>query len=316
MPSKDLVTHSHIIYLILKIWSATEHSEDWHVLFWKVLHCHSFLFSEYQNMSQLICSWSSYRLLWVWLQALICLISVRLVVSHHALFCELFQVYRHNVLSHFYINSNSFNSLKCSLLLIGCWVSCACLRWDQVPLSSGVGHGGEKPVCNGCGGRGLLCHHHPHPVQILHQTQVHTHTHTHTHTQTHTHLLQSAVEGFKAVTYTQKINSILCACMCVCVCACRSVSKLTKLGALGEEDEDVARERQRIVHGLGHGDILELRQLTKVHTHTAGYVVVDMWHHRKWNLISPILQVFKRKQKPAVDRLCVGIPPGEVRLLQ
>ncbi|XP_070693444.1 phospholipid-transporting ATPase ABCA1b [Pempheris klunzingeri] len=64
----------------------------------------------------------------------------------------------------------------------------------------------------------------------------------------------------------------------------RSVSKLTKLGPLGEEDEDVARERQRIVHGLGHGDILELRQLTKV---------------------------FKRKQKPAVDRLCVGIPPGE-----
>uniref|UniRef100_A0A3P8TRN4 ATP binding cassette subfamily A member 1 n=1 Tax=Amphiprion percula TaxID=161767 RepID=A0A3P8TRN4_AMPPE len=61
-------------------------------------------------------------------------------------------------------------------------------------------------------------------------------------------------------------------------------SKLTKLGALGDEDEDVARERQRIVHGLGHGDILELRQLTKV---------------------------FKRKQKPAVDRLCVGIPPGE-----
>ncbi|XP_070769048.1 phospholipid-transporting ATPase ABCA1b [Enoplosus armatus] len=64
----------------------------------------------------------------------------------------------------------------------------------------------------------------------------------------------------------------------------RSVSKLTKLGPLGEEDEDVARERQRIVHGLGHGDILELRQLTKV---------------------------FKRKQKPAVDQLCVGIPPGE-----
>uniref|UniRef100_A0A8P4GKY9 P-type phospholipid transporter n=1 Tax=Dicentrarchus labrax TaxID=13489 RepID=A0A8P4GKY9_DICLA len=64
----------------------------------------------------------------------------------------------------------------------------------------------------------------------------------------------------------------------------RSVSTLTKLGPLGEEDEDVARERQRIVHGLGHGDILELRQLTKV---------------------------FKRKQKPAVDQLCVGIPPGE-----
>uniref|UniRef100_A0AAX7VHF3 P-type phospholipid transporter n=1 Tax=Astatotilapia calliptera TaxID=8154 RepID=A0AAX7VHF3_ASTCA len=51
-----------------------------------------------------------------------------------------------------------------------------------------------------------------------------------------------------------------------------------------KEDEDVARERQRIVHGLGQGDIVELRQLTKV---------------------------FKRKEKPAVDRLCVGIPPGE-----
>uniref|UniRef100_A0A1A7XIW1 P-type phospholipid transporter n=2 Tax=Iconisemion striatum TaxID=60296 RepID=A0A1A7XIW1_9TELE len=64
----------------------------------------------------------------------------------------------------------------------------------------------------------------------------------------------------------------------------RPVSALNKLGALGEEDEDVARERYRIVQGLGQGDILELRQLTKV---------------------------FKRKQKPAVDRLCVGIPPGE-----
>uniref|UniRef100_A0AAR2JBD8 P-type phospholipid transporter n=1 Tax=Pygocentrus nattereri TaxID=42514 RepID=A0AAR2JBD8_PYGNA len=57
-----------------------------------------------------------------------------------------------------------------------------------------------------------------------------------------------------------------------------------KLSPVGEEDEDVARERQRIVSGAGQGDILELRELTKV---------------------------YKRKQKPAVDRLCVGIPPGE-----
>ncbi|XP_030224037.1 phospholipid-transporting ATPase ABCA1b [Gadus morhua] len=64
----------------------------------------------------------------------------------------------------------------------------------------------------------------------------------------------------------------------------RPISQLKKLTPLGEEDEDVARERQRIVHGMGQGDILELRQLTKV---------------------------YKRKQKPAVDRLCVGIPPGE-----
>uniref|UniRef100_A0A673JJN5 P-type phospholipid transporter n=1 Tax=Sinocyclocheilus rhinocerous TaxID=307959 RepID=A0A673JJN5_9TELE len=58
----------------------------------------------------------------------------------------------------------------------------------------------------------------------------------------------------------------------------------TKLKPIGEEDEDVARERQRILSGGGHTDILELKQLTKV---------------------------YKRKQKPAVDRLCVGIPPGE-----
>ncbi|XP_061580685.1 phospholipid-transporting ATPase ABCA1-like [Cololabis saira] len=65
----------------------------------------------------------------------------------------------------------------------------------------------------------------------------------------------------------------------------RSVTKPTKpKPSLGDEDEDVARERQRIVHGLGRGDILELRGLTKV---------------------------FQRKQKPAVDQLCVGIPPGE-----
>ncbi|GAA6093024.1 phospholipid-transporting ATPase ABCA1b [Tachysurus ichikawai] len=57
-----------------------------------------------------------------------------------------------------------------------------------------------------------------------------------------------------------------------------------KLSPIGEEDEDVARERQRIISGAGHGDILELRELTKV---------------------------YERKKKPAVDRLCVGIPPGE-----
>ncbi|MED6292639.1 ATP-binding cassette sub- A member 1 [Characodon lateralis] len=61
-------------------------------------------------------------------------------------------------------------------------------------------------------------------------------------------------------------------------------SSTSHLKPIGEEDEDVARERQRILSGGGHSDILELRQLTKI---------------------------YKRKQKPAVDRLCVGIPPGE-----
>uniref|UniRef100_A0AAY4A4F8 P-type phospholipid transporter n=1 Tax=Denticeps clupeoides TaxID=299321 RepID=A0AAY4A4F8_9TELE len=60
--------------------------------------------------------------------------------------------------------------------------------------------------------------------------------------------------------------------------------KAGPLKPIGEEDEDVARERQRILCGGGQSDILELRHLTKV---------------------------YKKKQKPAVDRLCVGIPPGE-----
>lgn len=38
----------------------------------------------------------------------------------------------------------------------------------------------------------------------------------------------------------------------------------TKLKPIGEEDEDVARERQRILGGGGQTDILELKQLTKV----------------------------------------------------
>ncbi|XP_018099248.1 phospholipid-transporting ATPase ABCA1 isoform X2 [Xenopus laevis] len=56
-----------------------------------------------------------------------------------------------------------------------------------------------------------------------------------------------------------------------------------KLPPVDDEDEDVARERQRINEG-GRNDILELKGLTKI---------------------------YRMKRKPAVDRLCVGIPPGE-----
>uniref|UniRef100_A0A452IH84 P-type phospholipid transporter n=1 Tax=Gopherus agassizii TaxID=38772 RepID=A0A452IH84_9SAUR len=56
-----------------------------------------------------------------------------------------------------------------------------------------------------------------------------------------------------------------------------------KLPPLGGEDEDVAREREKITSGARQGDILVLHDLTKV----------------------------RRGRKPAVDRLCVGIPPGE-----
>nr|XP_056723638.1 phospholipid-transporting ATPase ABCA7 [Euleptes europaea] len=57
-----------------------------------------------------------------------------------------------------------------------------------------------------------------------------------------------------------------------------------KLPPLEEEDEDVAKERKRIVSRKHRGDILVLQDLTKV---------------------------YRRNRKPAVDRLCVGIPPGE-----
>uniref|UniRef100_A0A8D0NBY8 P-type phospholipid transporter n=1 Tax=Sus scrofa TaxID=9823 RepID=A0A8D0NBY8_PIG len=57
-----------------------------------------------------------------------------------------------------------------------------------------------------------------------------------------------------------------------------------KLLPLNDEDEDVRRERQRILDGGGQNDILEIKELTKI---------------------------YRRKRKPAVDRICVGIPPGE-----
>lgn len=57
-----------------------------------------------------------------------------------------------------------------------------------------------------------------------------------------------------------------------------------KLLPLRDEDDDVTRERQRIINDGGRGDVLVIKELTKV---------------------------YGMKRKPAVDRLCVGIPPGE-----
>lgn len=37
-----------------------------------------------------------------------------------------------------------------------------------------------------------------------------------------------------------------------------------KLSPLNDEDEDVRRERQRILDGGGQNDILEIKELTKV----------------------------------------------------
>ncbi|XP_016402931.1 ATP-binding cassette sub-family A member 7-like, partial [Sinocyclocheilus rhinocerous] len=56
------------------------------------------------------------------------------------------------------------------------------------------------------------------------------------------------------------------------------------LPPLGTEDEDVARERDRVKSGRAVGDILILKDLSKV---------------------------YKAGRKPAVNRLCLGIPRGE-----
>ncbi|KAM6107258.1 LOW QUALITY PROTEIN: phospholipid-transporting ATPase ABCA7 [Pterocles gutturalis] len=57
-----------------------------------------------------------------------------------------------------------------------------------------------------------------------------------------------------------------------------------QLSPLGEEDRDVARERARVASTPPQGHLLLLRDLTKV---------------------------YRRRTAPAVDRLCVAIPPGE-----
>ncbi|KAM8986810.1 phospholipid-transporting ATPase ABCA7 isoform 1-T1 [Ara ararauna] len=57
-----------------------------------------------------------------------------------------------------------------------------------------------------------------------------------------------------------------------------------ELPSLGEEDQDVARERARVGSTSPHSHLLLLRDLTKV---------------------------YRRRKAPAVDRLCVAVPPGE-----
>ncbi|NXI48256.1 ABCA1 protein, partial [Galbula dea] len=57
-----------------------------------------------------------------------------------------------------------------------------------------------------------------------------------------------------------------------------------QLPSLGEEDQDVAKERARVGSTQPNGHLLLLKDLTKV---------------------------YRRRKAPAVDRLCVAIPPGE-----
>lgn len=53
----------------------------------------------------------------------------------------------------------------------------------------------------------------------------------------------------------------------------------THLKPIGDEDEDVARERQRILTGAGQPDILELKQLTKVRP-----AIIDEPNSHVWRL--------------------------------
>ncbi|KAJ8278672.1 hypothetical protein COCON_G00057380 [Conger conger] len=64
---------------------------------------------------------------------------------------------------------------------------------------------------------------------------------------------------------------------------CRSWSD-PELPPLGPEDQDVAKERERVNSGRAQRDILTVKELSKV---------------------------YKVGRKPAVDRLCLGIPRGE-----
>uniref|UniRef100_A0A4W6D9J8 P-type phospholipid transporter n=1 Tax=Lates calcarifer TaxID=8187 RepID=A0A4W6D9J8_LATCA len=57
-----------------------------------------------------------------------------------------------------------------------------------------------------------------------------------------------------------------------------------EIPSLGPEDEDVARERERVKSGKAQSDILTMIDLSKI---------------------------YKAGRKPAVDRLCLGIPRGE-----
>uniref|UniRef100_A0A4X2KJM6 ATP binding cassette subfamily A member 7 n=1 Tax=Vombatus ursinus TaxID=29139 RepID=A0A4X2KJM6_VOMUR len=58
-----------------------------------------------------------------------------------------------------------------------------------------------------------------------------------------------------------------------------------RLGVRNKEDEvDVGRERERVRQGATQGDVLVLKDLTKI---------------------------YRGQKKPAVDHVCVGIPPGE-----
>uniref|UniRef100_A0A8C1B8X4 ATP-binding cassette, sub-family A (ABC1), member 1A n=1 Tax=Cyprinus carpio carpio TaxID=630221 RepID=A0A8C1B8X4_CYPCA len=63
--------------------------------------------------------------------------------------------------------------------------------------------------------------------------------------------------------FAMAIEGVIFFCITVLIQYRFCIKASTKLKPIGEEDEDVARERQRILCGGGQTDILELKQLTK-----------------------------------------------------
>lgn len=76
----------------------------------------------------------------------------------------------------------------------------------------------------------------------------------------------------------------------------------------------MAQERERVTLGATRRDVLVLRDLTKVGTGW-GDCVPSEWERRGSSFLSNgalPLQVYRGQRSPAVDRLCLGVPPGEV----
>lgn len=78
-----------------------------------------------------------------------------------------------------------------------------------------------------------------------------------------------------------------------------------------DEDVDVAKERERIHKGGSSGDILQVKDLSKVRlpAHTGALWVMLDGTDCMWFLT---LQTYIGTARPAVDRICVGVSPGEV----
>lgn len=78
-----------------------------------------------------------------------------------------------------------------------------------------------------------------------------------------------------------------------------------------DEDTDVAQERQRIHQSENTNDILRIRDLSKVRHMSSSSSLIKIMRFIHLILILP-WQTYTGTIIPAVDRICVGVSPGEV----